>query len=86
MTGETFSRIGDMHPNRALQVHVQNNGDVIVSIIQDGMVLEGDCLEDRAVIEFCVSGGRSPHTLAVLHQLAVAIKEDTKNRKIEVRD
>lgn len=74
--GQIESRIGDMHHSRELQVHEQSNGDIIVSILQDKVVIEGTVLHECAVVEFCTNGGRSPHTQEALRQLKKAIKRD----------
>jgi archaellum component FlaF (FlaF/FlaG flagellin family) len=80
----TVSRIGDMHPNRGIQLQVQNNGDVILSITESSLIIEGKHVHDRASVEFCLSGGRSRHTLHALHALFIAIELDNSQRPQEI--
>ena len=82
MRGTTIERLGDMHPTRGIQVHKQTDGDVILSITEEGMVVENFRSESRAVVEFCVSGSRSPRTLQALHDLFDAIELDNRERPI----
>ncbi len=78
-------RIGDMHPDRALEVFIQNNGDAIVAISQNGVIIgdddfTGNSKDRSAFVEYCVSGGRSPGVIQALHNLALEIeKENEKN-------
>lgn len=69
-----------MHPNRALRVDVQRDGDVIVLILQDGISIGlaeiGNTKDRSAVVEFCVSGGRSRHTRVALMNLVEAMEKD----------
>jgi hypothetical protein len=83
MRGKTTERLGDMHSTRGIQVHKQTDGDVILSITEEGMVVENFRTESRAVVEFCVSGGRSPRTLQALHNLFEAIELDNRERPIQ---
>jgi hypothetical protein len=79
-------RTGDMHPTRKLRVTQQSDGDVIVSITQDGWPIGDTDLgseKDRAAsVEFCVSGGRSRRTHEALMALLVAIELDNEERPI----
>ncbi len=78
------ARIGDMHPRKALQVHQNQDGDIVVSVVLDGIPL-GDIIasDNNAVVEFCNptgGGGRSIHTRRALVQLMEAIKKDNSER------
>jgi len=80
MEMKSVVRRGDMHPNRALRVHVQRCGDVVIAIEQDGIpigdVETGDPEERAAQIEFCVSPLRSRHTVVALRNLIEAVERD----------
>jgi|GEM_PF-1352153 len=78
-------RVGDMHPIRRLSVARQPDGDVIVSIHQDGPwpIGTGDVREQTATVEFCVSGGRSRHTREALYRLMEAIEQDNRENPID---
>lgn len=80
-------RSGDIHPDRALEVLIQNDGNVTIAISLKGVIIGDDDLmensNDRsAFVEFCVSGGRSPHTLQALRDLVVAIEKDNEENPI----
>ena len=81
-------RPGDMHPNRALKLLVQPDGDVIVVIEQDGMCIglpdTGNSGDRSSVVEFCLSGGKSHHTLAALKKLIEAMERDNAERPTRV--
>lgn len=79
---ESVSRLGDMHPNRGIALHQQSDGDVIISIFQDGMTVEGHCGDERASVEFCTSGGRSQRTRKALVALIEAIKLDNSEHPL----
>jgi hypothetical protein len=73
-----------MHPRKALQVHQNQDGDIVVSIVLDGMPI-GDIVasDHNAVVEFCNptgGGGRSLHTRRALLQLLAAMKNDNTER------
>lgn len=81
--GEAIVRIGDMHPTRSIKLIKQRSGDVVMSITQDGVVVaENGRSRSLAMVEFCVSGGRSPHTLQALYALKEAIERDNVERPI----
>jgi len=86
---ESVKRVADMHPNRALKLIVQPDGDVIVVIEQDGMCIglpdTGNSSDRSSVVEFCLSGGRSRHTLAALKDLFRAMEKDNVERPITQR-
>lgn len=75
----TVGRIGDMHPKRALNLHVQEDGDIIVWI-GEPIFLQNQPIENTSV-EFCtigMGGGKSPKTLDALRTLVKAMEEDNK--------
>ena len=86
MGGRSVERLADMHPARALKVHVQADGDIIVLITQDGMVVGsvdvGSPRDRSASVEFCTSGGRSHYTRLALLQLVEAMERDNAERPI----
>lgn len=79
-------RVGDMHPNRALVMYVQRDGDIVMAITQDEIPIgdtdTGNPEQRAAQIEFCVSGGRSHHTLMALRNLINAMEKDNAERPI----
>jgi translation elongation factor EF-G len=83
---EKVKRVGDMHPNRALEIHVQPDGDIVIFITQDRMPIGdtdfGDPRTRAAQVEFCLSGGRSHHTRQALFALIEAMKKDEAERPI----
>lgn len=83
--GEAIARFGDMHPTRSIKLLKQRSGDVVMSITQDGVVVaENGRFRSLAMVEFCVSGGRSPHTLQALYALMEAIERDNAERPIKL--
>lgn len=69
-------RIGDMDNKSRLIVYRQENGGVVVRILQDD---QGQI--KRASVKFCTigsGGGQSPRTVEALVKLIEAIKEDNK--------
>lgn len=68
-----------MSPDGAVTVLRQEDGDVILGVIarpfRSGRLL-------NLSVEFCVEGGRSPHTWRALIALADAIELDNKERPI----
>ncbi len=69
-------RIGNIDNKSRLIVYRQEDGDVIVEILQDD---QGQI--KRASVEFCTiesGGGQSPRTFEALVKLIEAIKEDNK--------
>ena len=77
---ELVTRVGDVHPNRALGIYIQRDGDVVLLITQDeiptGGIDTGDQRTRAARVEFCTSGGRSQHTRAALRNLMEAMEQD----------
>ena len=89
MKEEPVTRVGDMHPNRALSIYVQRDGDVVLLITQDGIPI-GDIdtgsENDRAAqVEFCTSGGRSRHTREALINLIEAMEKDNTEWSISTK-
>lgn len=76
-----YERVEDMSPDGKLQLIVQEDGDIIVSVIENH--------EHRgfqwASVEFCTlgsGGGRSRHTREALRALIIAIQKDNEERPI----
>lgn len=70
---EFVVRKEDMSANGRLSLLREEDGDICGAIIED----DGSSTD----IQFCVpgtGGGRSPKTLAALHQLALAMLEDNR--------
>lgn len=86
---ETHERIGDMHPTRRLKITLQRDGDVVISITQDGSIIEerepgrGD--HRLAMVEFCASGGKSHRVRAAATALMVAIQLENEENPRPVR-
>lgn len=72
MTDRTQSRIGDMGEGLKLQLHIEEDGDIIVCI----MPKDHRIPHETAELQFCASGGKSPKTLMALHKLYHAMQED----------
>ena len=72
-------RFEDMSQRGRLQVLQQDDGDVIVTVIED-MDSRGPCAGLGASVEFCTSGGKSPKTLAALRALMQAIADENAER------
>lgn len=80
-------RVGDMHPTRVLEVVVQGDGDAIIKITEDGSLIEeghAHGVPRISTIEFCVSGGRSRHTVTALHALFEAMEKDNAERPLKI--
>ena len=79
-------RIEDMSPDGKLGVHIQNDGDVIITMCR--YVKDDPEASFDSNLEFCtcsMGGGRSRHTLAALRNLKIAIDMDNKERPIQER-
>lgn len=72
-------RFEDMSPRGRLRVIQQDDGDMIVCVIED-LESGSGCAGLSASVEFCTSGGKSPKTLAALRDLMFAIAEDNQGR------
>lgn len=82
-TQSRVGRIGDMHPLKALTIHQNKDGDIVLSICINGMPLGGLVGDENATLEFCSmagGGGRSTHTRKALLALMEAIKKDNEER------
>jgi hypothetical protein len=74
MQGFSVSRKESMSPDGLLRLHIQPDGDVIISISEGSE--EGGRM---ATVEFCTpfgGGGGSKHTHKALQDLAVAMARD----------
>lgn len=80
---QTLIRPGDMSPMASLNVHLQDDGDIVVWIGHPKYPLP----DGEKEVEFCTvgsGGGRSPHTLNALRALMEAIKKDNETAPISV--
>jgi|GEM_PF-6263052 len=77
-------RYEDMSPDGSLVIHIQNDGDVIVSARPSTEYAEREGISPFGVsVEFCScssGGGQSPKVLAALRNLARAIIEDNESK------
>jgi len=83
MVTKTFvERTGDMHPTRKLRFTQQSDGDIIMSIVQDGWPVgdtdTGSASDRAGSIEFSLSGGRSPRLHAALVEAMAAMKAENE--------
>lgn len=69
---KVIARLCDMREGKALQLFVEDDGDVIVSVIPEGGVYAKGA-------QFCVSGTQSRRTVNALHELFAAMEEDEKS-------
>jgi hypothetical protein len=79
---EISCRIGDMSPDDRLDVIIQPDGDVIISV---SGYRRSRSEFSQVEVEFCTigaGGGRSPHTRAALVALAKAIERDNKENPL----
>lgn len=58
----------DMSPKGRLILTAQEDGDMCVLVVDES--------GESAGVEFCASGGKSPHTLQALRDLSHAMKRD----------
>ena len=75
------ARLSDMDPALALRVSRGADGDIHVFIAQPRMPLQDED-GNLAAVEFCASGGQSPHTRKALLALAEAIERDNQENPI----
>lgn len=68
-------RFEDMSPRGRLRVIQQDDGDMIVCVIEDPNS-QGCCAGLSASVEFCTSGGKSRRTREALRALMHAMAED----------
>ncbi len=73
MSAEQRERREDMSPEGKLQLTVQADGDIIVTCYQPD---RNGAYDAVASVEFCTSGGRSPHVMRALRELWKAIGRD----------
>jgi hypothetical protein len=71
-------RFEDMSPRGRLRVLQQDDGDMIVCVIED-MESGTSCAGLSASVEFCTSGGKSPKTLAALRALMQAMADENES-------
>lgn len=72
-------RFEDMSQRGRLRVMQQDDGDMVIAVIED--MNSGTCCAGlSASVEFCTSGGKSPRTLAALRELMFAMAEDNAAR------
>jgi hypothetical protein len=80
-----YERLEDMSPTGKLQLFLCDEGDIHVTVFPcdpDGYETES------ASVEFCsigTGGGQSPHTMAALKLLAVAIEQDNEDSRYDGR-
>jgi hypothetical protein len=80
---KTITRVGDMHPKTALNVHLQDDGDIVVWVGHPLFPIDGGI--DENSVEFTTigsGGGRSEKTLGALRNLIKAMEEDNRNCQI----
>ena len=70
-------RFEDMSQRGRLRVLQQDDGDMLITVIEDPNSSRGG---EMAGVEFCTSGGKSPKTLAALRALMLAMAEDNADR------
>ena len=70
-------RFEDMSPRGRLRVLQQDDGDMLVAVVEDP---DGDHGGILVGVEFCTSGGKSPKTLEALRNLMRAMAEDNADR------
>lgn len=70
-------RFEDMSPRGRLQILQQDDGDMLVGVIEDP---NGPNDGVMVSVEFCTSGGKSPKTLEALRHLMQAMAEDNADR------
>ena len=69
---KSYSRHEDMSPDGELTLYMQRDGDIIIIIKKKDEHSHPKELD----LEFCCSGGKSPHTRKALFALAAAIEKD----------
>lgn len=71
----TVKRPEDMSPDGFLELHKQDDGDIIVSVRSGDTTGVSSLYAD---VEFCNSGGHSPWTLQALYKLMEAMEKDDR--------
>jgi hypothetical protein len=82
--GKFYERMEDMSSDGTFCVFRENDGDIILQIIQtqDTMTMRRFDEPVIAEVQFCTcsnGGGKSPRVLEALYELARAIQEDNAN-------
>lgn len=72
-------RFEDMSPRGRLRILQQDDGDMIVCVIEDPDSRSG-CAGLMASVEFCTSGGQSPKTRTALLALMEAMAAENAER------
>lgn len=72
-------RFEDMSRRGRLRVLQQDDGDMIVEVVED-LDSQGCCAGLSASVEFCTSGGKSPKTREALLALMLAMAEENAAR------
>lgn len=72
-------RFEDMSRRGRLRVLQQDDGDMIIEVVED-LDSNSPTAGLSAAVEFCTSGGKSPKTLAALRALMHAMAEDNADR------
>ncbi len=72
-------RFEDMSPRGRLRVIQQEDGDMIVEVIED-LHSKSPTAGLSAAVEFCTSGGKSPKTREALRALMLAMAEENAER------
>jgi len=70
-------RFEDMSPRGRLRVLQQDDGDMIVCVIEDP---NSSTRGEMTSVEFCTSGGKSPKTREALLALMLAMAEENAAR------
>jgi len=73
---DQVERYEDMSPTGRLCLVLQNDSDVIITVIEDGKGMLGS-----PSVEFCLSGGQSPNTRKALLSLIDAMKKDNQENE-----
>ncbi len=75
--GRNISRKEDMSPRGYLQLYMEHDSDIIVTVSEDDEDMDRSGF---ATVQFCTysGGGKSQRTLAALRQLAEAMALDSK--------
>lgn len=72
-------RFEDMSPRGRLRVLQQDDGDMIIEVVEDPN--SQSCTAGLScAVEFCVSGGKSPKTREALYVLMLAMAEENAER------
>lgn len=77
MKQREVSRKESMSPDGELNLVMQSDGDIIVTVHQSGV----DNIDGKSIasVEFSMSGGGSPRTLKALQSLFLAMEQDNSD-------